>query len=186
VKEEVSDIISAQHIHPIHRHETIDSTNSEAMRMGEAGAEHKTIVVAYVQTAGRGKLDSRWVMPAGEGILLSILLREMPRGISFGQLTLQMGGILAQWLGEETHLAVQVKKPNDLLIGGKKVCGILSEARWRSEEMLFAVVGIGINVNVTSFPDELSETATSLKMETGREFDLLALTNNLIERLWKL
>lgn len=168
---------------PIHWHEEIGSTNTEAMRLGEAGAPHGTAVVARYQTAGRGKLSAKWLMPPGEGILLSILLRRMPGGVPFGQLTLQMGYTIAEFLRARTGLTIDIKEPNDLMIGGRKLAGILSEARWRGDEMLHAVVGVGINVNVREFPEEIRERACSLAQAAGREFDVEELAKGLIEHI---
>ena len=168
---------------PIHWHDTLASTNTEALRLGEEGAPHHTAVVARYQTQGRGKLASRWVMPRGEGVLLSILLRRVPESMAFTQLTLQVGWRLAQLLRELTGLAVEVKKPNDLMIEGLKLAGILSEARWRGEKMLYAVVGVGINVNVQSFPDELTATACSLSQVAGKPFNVEEITRAVIECL---
>lgn len=141
---------------PIIHYEVLDSTNTEAMRLGAGDTPNLTVVTADYQTAGRGKLQSKWVMPAGEGILLTILMREIPADVEFSRLTLRTGWVLAEWLRAKTGLDVQVKPPNDILIDGKKVCGILSEARWRGDQLLFAVVGVGMNINVQKFPPELS------------------------------
>ena len=165
---------------PVHRHASLDSTNSEALRLGESGAPHHTVVVAEYQSAGRGQMDRRWLMPRGQGVLLSILLRETPPGAEFAKLTLRVGRAVADLLGRESGLRIEIKAPNDLMIEGKKVAGILSEARWRGEDLLFAVVGVGINVNVLEFPPEISDSATSLALAAGREFDLERLIQGLI------
>lgn len=170
---------------PIYRHESIPSTNTEALRLGEAGAPHHTAVRADYQTAGRGKLDRKWLMPAWQGILLSVLYRDLPRDVPFSNLTLQVGWRLANRLREMTGLTIDVKQPNDLLIEGKKIAGILCEARWRGEEFLFAVVGVGINVNVKNFPDELKETATSLALAAGRDFSVDEIASAVLDELRK-
>ena len=168
---------------PVYRYETIDSTNSEALRLGEAGAPHGTAVVSRYQTAGRGKLESRWLMPRGEGVLLSILLRRPPEDVAFPMLTLRAGQSIAELLRRLTSLPIEVKHPNDLIIGGRKLAGILSEARWLGETLQFAVVGVGINVNVSEFPEEIRPTATSLAIEAGKSFDVGEITDALIIRL---
>lgn len=167
----------------IHRFKSIGSTNTEALRLGEAGAPHNTVVIAEYQTAGRGKLERKWHMPAGQGILLSILMRDMPPGVPFLQLTLQVGYRIAAVLRERAGLDIIVKQPNDLMFEGKKLGGVLSEARWRGDEFQFAVVGIGINVNVMEFPEEIRGTATSLALAAGREFDIEELTQAVIKSL---
>ena len=168
---------------PIYWFDSVGSTNTELLNLADEGAEHGTAAVTQFQTHGRGKLERRWLMPPGQGILMSILYREMPQGVQFTQLTLRLGWSLANFLRGLTGLEIDVKKPNDLMIDGKKLVGILSEARWRGNQMLYAVVGIGINVNVTEFPDEIRETATSLALAAGREFDVEELTRALIDHL---
>lgn len=168
---------------PIYRHESIASTNTEALRLGEAGEPHHTVVIADYQTAGRGKLDRKWLMPPKKGVLLSIILRDMPPGVAFASLTLQVGWRLANRLRAMTGLQIDVKQPNDLMFQGKKLGGILSEARWRGEELVFAVVGVGINVNVAEFPEELRESATSLALAAGREFEVEEIIQAVIEEL---
>lgn len=157
---------------PVFRFATIDSTNSEAMRRGDAGAPHGSAFVADFQTAGRGKPGSEWWMPPGQGVLLSVLLRRLPDGVEFGDLTLEVGRRLAEAVRGRTGLPVEVKLPNDLTVAGRKFAGILCEARWRDDRPLFVVVGAGIDVNVRDFPQELRATATSLAVEAGREFEV--------------
>ncbi len=166
---------------PVHWLETIDSTNSELLRLAEAGAPDGTAAAARYQTAGRGKLQSRWHMPPGEGVLVSVLLREVPAATGFVGLTLEVGRRLAERLGRATGRRVDVRSPNDLLIDGRKVGGILCEARWRGDRLLYVVVGVGINVNVLEFPAEISARATSLRLAVGREFDVEALTRDVID-----
>jgi BirA family biotin operon repressor/biotin-[acetyl-CoA-carboxylase] ligase len=168
---------------PIYWYETVDSTNTTALRLADEGAPHLTAVAARFQTAGRGKFNRPWTMPAGQGVLLTVLFRSIPRGIDITNMTLRMGWHVAQWLRRESGLGVTVKQPNDLMIGSRKLGGILTEARWRGEAMLAAAVGIGINVNVREFPDELKAGACSLVQESGREFDVESLTRSLIEHV---
>ncbi|MBI3736808.1 biotin--[acetyl-CoA-carboxylase] ligase [Candidatus Sumerlaeota bacterium] len=173
----------AQNNPPIHRHRILDSTNSEAFRIAESGAPHLTAVAAEFQTAGRGQPGHEWWMPESEGILLSILLREIPSGILFQDLTLRAGWTAARLLEEKTGVKIEIKLPNDLMINGKKAGGILCEARWRDDELRCAVIGIGINVNVRHFPEELRAIATSLAIEAGREFDREELLQALVGTL---
>jgi BirA family transcriptional regulator, biotin operon repressor / biotin---[acetyl-CoA-carboxylase] ligase len=168
---------------PLYRFSSIESTNTEALRLGQGGAPHLTAVCAGYQTAGRGQFERRWHMPEGQGVLLSVLYRQMPQGVEFTTLTLQVGRVMAELLGELSGLRVGVKEPNDLIIEGKKLGGILSEARWRADQFLYAVVGIGINVNVLDFPDEISETACSLAQRAGRTFDVEEVLQAVLHRL---
>jgi BirA family transcriptional regulator, biotin operon repressor / biotin---[acetyl-CoA-carboxylase] ligase len=168
---------------PLYRFASIESTNTEALRLGQAGAPHLTAVCAGYQSAGRGQFERRWLMPEGQGVLLSVLYRQMPPGIEFTTLTLQVGRVMADLLGGLAGLRVGVKEPNDLVIEGKKLGGILSEARWRSDQFLYAVVGIGINVNVLDFPDEIRDTACSLAQKAGRMFDVEEVLQAVLHRL---
>lgn len=168
---------------PLHRFRFIESTNTEALRLGQAGAPHLTAVCAEYQTAGRGQFQRRWVMPAGQGVLLSVLYRQMPPGVEFTTLTLQVGRVMAELLGQIGGVTIGIKEPNDLIIDGRKLAGILSEARWRGDQFLYAVVGIGINVNVRDFPEELRETACSLAQAAGRDFDVEEVLQAVLRRL---
>ncbi len=171
---------------PVYRHRILDSTNSEAIRLAEQGAPHHTAVVAKFQTAGRGQPGRQWWMPENAGVLLSVLLRSLPQGAAFDQLTLRVGWEMAQALKQFAGVAIGIKEPNDLMIEGKKVGGILCEARWREDQLLYAVIGVGVNVNVLEFPDELRPTATSLALVAGKSFDPDALADFLIQTLRKM
>lgn len=141
----------------------VDSTNDEIRRLAEAGAPDGRIVVADRQTAGRGRRGTAWVCPPGEALAFSVLMRPPgPKGL-WPRLALAAGLAVAEGL-ETFGVAAGIKWPNDVWIGGKKVCGVLAEAGAD-----FVVVGIGVNVNVTAFPEELSSIATSLRLETGIE-----------------
>lgn len=168
---------------PIYRYESIASTNTEALRLAEQGAPHHTVLLAEYQSAGRGQFERRWVMPRGEGVLMTMVFREMPPGVEFTTLTLQVARAMAELLGKTGGIEVSIKEPNDLMVGSKKLAGILSEARWRGDKMLYAVVGIGVNVNVSEFPEELCEIACSLALESGKRFDVAAVEEAMIERL---
>jgi BirA family biotin operon repressor/biotin-[acetyl-CoA-carboxylase] ligase len=139
----------------------IDSTNDEIRRLAEAGAPDGRIVVADRQTAGRGRRGTAWVCPPGEALAFSVLMRPAePKGL-WPRLALAAGLAVAEGL-ETFGVAAGIKWPNDVWIAGKKVCGVLAEAGGD-----FVVVGIGVNVNVTAFPEELSSIATSLRLESG-------------------
>jgi len=155
---------------PYHHHACIDSTSSEAFRLADSGAEHGTVVTADYQTAGRGQQGRQWFMPEGKGILFSVLLRRLPEGLRMEDLPVQTGILVADMLARLSGLKLDIKLPNDLMIGGRKVGGILCEARWKGDEMKSCVIGIGININVPDFPEEITASATSLMRETGREF----------------
>ncbi len=144
---------------------TIQSTNDLAAAQAEHGAPEGTIVVADQQTKGRGRLGRAWFSPAGAGIYVSIILRpkfapELAPGLS-----LMTALALARTLEKLCPDAVAIKWPNDVLLGGKKVAGILTELSAERDKIGHVIVGVGINVNhgVGHFPDDLKQTATSVR-----------------------
>ena len=149
----------------------LDSTNTEIARLAALGAAHGTVVVADAQTAGKGRRGRTWESPAGESIYMSILLRPDCVPDRAPMLTLVMAYSIAQVLKEHGFTDVQIKWPNDLVLSGKKICGILTEMQMKGSEIDYVVVGVGINVNASKFPEELTETATSLYRESGRTLD---------------
>lgn len=149
----------------------LDSTNTEVARLAAEGAAHGTVVVADAQTSGKGRRGRGWESPAGENIYMSILLRPDCVPDRAPMLTLVMAYSVAQVLKEFGFSDVQIKWPNDLVLSGKKICGILTEMQLKDSEIDYVVVGVGINVNTSKFPEELKDTATSLYLESGRFFD---------------
>lgn len=153
-----------------------DSTNIQARNLGEAGASHGTLVVADRQSAGRGRRGRGWVSQGGEDIFMSLLLRPKIQPVNASMLTLVMGLSVAracQELLKEMGCkeSVGIKWPNDLVLNGRKVCGILTEMSAGMEAIDFVVIGVGINVNRTDFPSDLQETAASLCMAAGTWLD---------------
>ena len=154
-------------------HDEIASTNIEAKSIADAGAPEGTVVIAECQTAGRGRLGRRWVSPAGKGLLFSVLLRpSLPMGEAH-LLTLVAATAAAQAIETQTGVSPDIKWPNDLFIGDKKVGGILTEVAGEQDEVDWVIVGIGLNVNTeySELPVALRRTATSLKMVTGEPVD---------------
>ena len=145
-----------------------DSTNRVAMELGFVGEPEGTVVMAEEQTAGRGRAGRSWHSEKGTGLYFSILLR--PRLSPAQALLLTMlAGVSAQAAVEAvTGLAPEIKWPNDLLLNGKKLGGILTEMHAEPSAVRFVVVGIGINTNQEKFPSELAAIATSLRRESGR------------------
>jgi len=154
----------------------IDSTNSVAMRLGEAGEPHGTVVVAEEQTAGRGRAGRSWTSEKSAGIYTSLLLRPpIPPGHA-PLLTLVAGLAARDAAAEDLDAQPDVRWPNDLLVGGRKFCGILTEMHAEPDRIHYAVIGIGMNVNQTKMPPDLADRATSLRIETHRihsRFELL-------------
>ena len=142
-----------------------DSTNNEAKRNSDM--PDGTLFISEIQTGGKGRLGRAWVSPKGIGIWMSLLLKPhiLPQDVA--QITLVAGMATARSVG----CGAKIKWPNDVVIGSKKICGILTEMSAEIERVNYIVPGIGINVNTESFPDELKEKATSLYIESGRKFE---------------
>lgn len=147
-----------------------DSTNTQAKKMGEEGAEHGTLVVTQCQTAGRGRRGRSWESPEGN-VYFTFLLRPEVEISRASMITLVAALAVAKAVDDVTGLDSKIKWPNDVVANGKKLCGILTESSSDLEYINYAVVGIGINVNQTAFPKEIAETASSLLLETGHTVD---------------
>lgn len=163
-------------------YDVIGSTNTVAMQMAEEGAPHGTLVVADRQDNGKGRRGRGWVMPAGIAIAMSIVLK--PEDLHPGNapmLTLVSALAVVRAIGEQTGLKAAIKWPNDIVIDGKKVCGILTEMSTQIDYINHIVVGIGINVHNEQFPEELSDRATSLFLESGRHYSRAALVETVCE-----
>lgn len=133
---------------------SIGSTNDEAKRLAEGGAPEGTLLLADEQTAGRGRLDRKWSTPAGQAVAMSLVLRPALTVSRLGALTLLGGLAVARALEVDFDLAPELKWPNDVLLSGKKVAGVLVEGAWSEDRLAFAVLGIGINVHERSIPRE--------------------------------
>ena len=145
-----------------------DSTNAVALKLAAEGAEHGTVVVAEEQTAGRGRLGRTWFSEKSSGIYASIILRPPLAPAAAPVLTLMTGLAAQKAVSTATGLAADIRWPNDLLVNGKKVCGILTEMSAELDRLHAVILGIGINVNHVAMPANLEEIATSLRMEAHR------------------
>jgi BirA family biotin operon repressor/biotin-[acetyl-CoA-carboxylase] ligase len=156
----------------VHYYSAIGSTNDAARELASAGAPEGTLVIANEQTAGRGRMGRQWHAPPDTSLLMSIILRpRLPIELSH-RLVMACGLAVADACSALTGLLVQVKWPNDLQIGGKKLAGLLAESAIAGNELEWVVVGIGLNVNQVFDADHpLWETATSLRMVSGTEYD---------------
>ncbi len=146
----------------------VDSTNNVAMRLGEEGEPQGAVVIAEEQTAGRGRAGRAWISERSAGIHVSVLLRPTLPTAHAPTLTLAAGLAAREVIAQQTGLAPDIRWPNDVLVGGLKVCGILTEMRAEPDRVHFAVIGIGINVNQSRMPAELVDIASSLRIVTGR------------------
>jgi BirA family transcriptional regulator, biotin operon repressor / biotin---[acetyl-CoA-carboxylase] ligase len=145
-----------------------ESTNRVALELGHAGEAEGAVVVAEEQSAGRGRAGRSWLSDRATGIYVTLLLRPKLAPVQAPLLTM-MAGLSAHAAVEAvTGLAVDLKWPNDLILRGKKVGGILTEMHAEPGQVRFVIVGIGLNVNQEKFPGELASTATSLRMEMGK------------------
>lgn len=167
----------------IHHFFKVGSTNDVALRLGQEGEPHGTLVIAEEQTAGRGRAGRVWHSEKSSGIHVSVLLRpQLPPGEA-PLLTLLAGLAARDAVAEQTGLEADVRWPNDLLLGGKKFCGILTEMQAEPDRIHFVVIGIGLNVNHTRFPESLVGVATSLRIEAGRAASRLELLVKLLRQL---
>lgn len=155
---------------PVIFHETIDSTNNEVKRLAEDGAAHGTLVISEIQEKGKGRRGRSWSSPKGEGIWMSLLLRPDFPPMQASMMTLLGAMAVADAIKRVTGLSAGIKWPNDIVVGGKKVCGILTEMSAEIDYINYVVIGIGINVNNgADFPEEIKKVATSIFLETGEK-----------------
>ena len=159
------------------------STNTEAVYLAQEGAAHGTVVVAEEQTAGRGRLGRTWYSEKSSGIYLSVILRPPFSPSAAPILTLMAGVAAQQTLSAITGLGVDIRWPNDLLVNGKKVAGILTEMNAELGRLHAVVLGIGINVNHREMPSSLKPTATSLRIESQRPWSRVQICVALLKDL---
>ena len=154
----------------VHFARETDSTNLWIKRLAKEGASEGTLALAEFQSAGRGRLGRSWEVPEGTSVMMSILLRPKFEPQYAPTLTLVMGMAVAKAV-KNLGFDVSIKWPNDVVVSHKKICGILTEMGVRDGKIDYAVIGVGINVNIKEFPEEMADKATSLYLESGREFD---------------
>lgn len=147
----------------------VDSTQRVAFGLAESGAPDRTVVVADTQTAGRGRHGRTWCDEPGDSLLTSIVVRPRLSVRDLPKLSLASAVAVAEAIGTVTGLAVRLKWPNDVLVNGRKLAGILLESRITAEPIV--VVGIGINLRQQAFPAALSAIATSVRLEGGRRVE---------------
>ena len=145
-----------------------DSTNRVAMELGYAGEPEGTVVMAEEQTAGRGRSGRSWHSERGTGLYFTVLLRPRLSPAQAPLLTMLAGLSAHAAIQAQTSLVPELKWPNDLLLNGKKIGGILTEMHAEPGAVRFVIVGVGINVNQEKFPAELAPIATSLRKESGK------------------
>lgn len=166
----------------IHHYYKIGSTNTTALEAAAAGAPEGSVFLAEQQTAGRGRGAHNWNSQRSAGIYCSVILRPLMPPSEALVFSLA-AGLAVQAAIQSFRVPVDLKWPNDLLIGGRKVCGILTEMAAEATRVRHIVIGIGINVNQITFPPELQNSAISLKLATGKEWSRVELCAALLKSL---
>jgi BirA family biotin operon repressor/biotin-[acetyl-CoA-carboxylase] ligase len=159
----------------VHWLESTASTNDIAARLAESGAQDGTTVVAETQTAGRGRHGRVWFSPSGAGLYVSVIVRpgtgQYDHKNPAALLTLASGVAIAEAVRAATGLPAEIKWPNDVLVGGRKLAGILAEATVQAGAVQFIVVGFGVNLQPAAYPPQLASRVTSIEVETTRPAD---------------
>ena len=168
----------------IHCLDAVESTNSEARSLAVRGAAEGTIVLAEGQTKGRGRSNRTWFSPRGKGLYLSVILRPRIPLEWNPRITIAAGVALATALD---HMGIRpgLKWPNDVMLGSRKVAGILTEGAFDQTGTGFAIVGVGVNVNTVSeeFPVSIRELATSLRVGTGKAISRVTMLQGFLHEL---
>ena len=167
-------------------YDTLDSTNNQALAFAREAAPEGTVIVSNYQTHGRGRFKRHWISPRGKGLLFSVILRPQLKTSSASIITHWSAKAVADVLRQKFNLSAKLKKPNDVLVGGKKIAGILTESSGYGQNLEYVVVGIGLNVNHRR--KDLQSEATSIYVETGRETEMDGLLIELLSNLddhWK-
>ncbi|MDN5345181.1 MAG: BirA family transcriptional regulator, partial [Clostridia bacterium] len=169
----------------LYYYEEVGSTNLVARELADGGAPEGTVVIAESQTDGRGRRGRSWLSPPRRGIWFSVVLRPRMAPAQAAQLTLLAAVAIAAAIRQQTGLPPGIKWPNDLLVGGRKVCGILTEIKAEMDAIEYIVIGAGLNVNLEApdFSPEVRPLATSLYLELGRPVTRLPLLQGI---LWQL
>jgi len=165
--------------------EQTTSTNDVIEKLARDGVKEGAVVFAESQTKGRGRLGRKWISPERKGLWFSVLLRPDLRPQEATQLTVASATALRRAIQSETGLHPEIKWPNDILIGGKKVAGILTELNAELDRVRHVILGIGVDVNLgaNEFPPELRRLATSLKIESGKTISRPGLATAILREL---
>ena len=167
----------------------IDSTNRYAKKLAAEGAAHGTMVLADTQTAGRGRRGHSWISPAGSSISMTLILRPEVPPAQVAKISLLTALATANAIRRVTGLDARIKWPNDIVAGGRKVCGMLMEMDATPEKVASVVAGVGINVHQTQFPEEIAHSASSLDLLAGRRISRSVIVRAFLqeyERVWAL
>lgn len=168
--EEVDSLLETEWAgHPVVYEEEQESTNQTAKMLAEQGASHGMLVVAERQVSGRGRRGRPWHSPKGSGIWMSILLRPQIHPMSASMLTLVAAMAVYDAISSRVE-GCAIKWPNDIVINGRKVCGILTEMSSELDNIHYVVIGIGVNVNTDDFPEDIAAVAASMHVITGEYY----------------
>ena len=159
----------------------VDSTNVKARQLAAEGYPTGTLVIAEQQEAGRGRRGRNWESAQGAGIFMTLMLKPKIDPNNASMLTLVTALAVSAAITRQTGRKADIKWPNDIVMNGKKVCGILTEMSMQNSQVEHIVIGIGVNVHNESFPEELSKMATSLYLETGEHWNRAALIEEIGE-----
>lgn len=155
--------------------QSLDSTNAFAKSLRTQDEPEGTLIVTREQTSGRGRFGREWLSTPGQNLTFSLILKPTVPLTNAGMISLCAAVGICNAINDITGIQAECKWPNDILMGGRKVCGILSELTMDQSRTYAVVMGIGMNVNQIDFPGHLSRTATSLREQTGIEYDLVRL-----------
>lgn len=187
VADDLIGLVAGHHVigRDIRVFEETNSTNDIVEKLARDGVKEGAVVFAEAQTRGRGRLGRKWLSPARRGLWFSVLLRPDLRPQAATQLTVAAATALCRAIRAQTELTPQVKWPNDILINGRKVAGVLTELAAEIDHVKHLILGIGVDVNLTAseFPAELKKVATSLKIESGRHLNRLDLAAAILREL---
>lgn len=165
----------------IYYFDSIDSTNTKAKELAEEGHPSGTLVVADRQTAGKGRRGRSWESPTGIGIFMTLMLKPEINPNNASMLTLVAAMATTRAIRRVTGVPAMIKWPNDIVMNGKKVCGILTEMSAQFDYINHIVIGIGINVHNEEFPEEIAQTASSLFLESGQHIHRASLIEAFLE-----
>lgn len=165
----------------IYYFDSIDSTNTKAKELAEEGHPSGTLVVADRQTAGKGRRGRSWESPTGIGIFMTLMLKPEINPNHASMLTLVAAMATTRAIRRVTGVPAMIKWPNDIVMNGKKVCGILTEMSAQFDYINHIVIGIGINVHNEDFPEEIAQTASSIYLESGQHIHRASLIEAFLE-----
>lgn len=166
----------------IEEYEEIESTH-KYLKENQQKYKEKTVIIANRQTGGIGTKGRNWFTGSNKNIAMSILYKPMCEIKDLDGLTVKIAKILQEEMQNLYNVELTIKEPNDLMLNNKKICGILTETNIIGNKINYLIISIGFNINETDFPEELENIATSLKKETGKEFDKQEIIQKFIKAL---